>query len=338
MKTEFLPNRGHATLQNGLSKEMENSTKFDIGSAFLTNGALDFLLDSLRNNTKQSARLLISFLNGFISPKVLRLALKAQVNLNGRLQVHVSNNLGFHWKYYHLIGNQNDVFFIGSANFTSKGLKEEGDLILRLELPLKDNFSKDLNDEFEREWKRSSLLTQEITTAYETSHIPIKKIRFRPSKKLLNLLGRPKPLQFINSRNIWRLVSLDGNISKESRKKIEEAKPVWKGKEFLCLGNNRVSYNRAKDSTHLIIAYWNGDKLQLQPARYEDFLSSIPTEDGKYFIAYKPLKRRRSWNAIPSEKKRLLSRLDLSKVNLQRDKFLDAKGLKAMLSLWNINI
>ncbi|RYZ18586.1 MAG: hypothetical protein EOO16_22130 [Chitinophagaceae bacterium] len=169
-----------------------------MGVAFISDGALTLLDVFLQQNTKRlrRGRILLSLYNSFNSKAVLE-RLKVLNADSGKLQVRVSANPHFHWKYDHFYSSAHQAAFVGSANFTNAGLREKGELTTRFRLSRADKqLSEDFKRRFDTEWDDARSISdlpldhykQEKAPASGGLHPEIKSIGVRQSTQLMTLL------------------------------------------------------------------------------------------------------------------------------------------------------
>lgn len=119
---------------------------------------------------------------------------KLATKSKGRLQVHISRNNKFHWKYYGFETKSKAVSYIGSANFTRSGMTDTGELQAKLTLNPKDSLLKEnLNSLFNKAWENSADIAIVPLEKYKEAKQPkggfysldpeIKRILFEKSYK-----------------------------------------------------------------------------------------------------------------------------------------------------------
>src|SRR5205814_7364435 len=132
MKLEHLTNNSATNLHSELSSVLMKANESSIATAFINDEAIELIAASLKKNKKLQGRILIGLYNFFNKKKDLE-ALLQLVNSNpARLQVHISLDKCFHWKYYRFVAGQKQIFYIGSANFTTSGMADNRELVVKL--------------------------------------------------------------------------------------------------------------------------------------------------------------------------------------------------------------
>lgn len=174
MKIEHLTNKSATNLHSELSSALMKAGEFSIATAFINDEAIELIAASLKKNKKLQGRILIGLYNFFNKKKDLE-GLLQLVNSNpARLQVHISLDQCFHWKYYRFISGQKQTLYLGSANFTTGGMADNRELVVKLADNIKtaDRSLQNLANSFEKEWLYSRPLAEFPLEHYREAERP----------------------------------------------------------------------------------------------------------------------------------------------------------------------
>lgn len=299
MKSELISNRGTTNFDAILSEEFKKCKTFDIASAFITEHALTLLGKFAKNKYKnRQGRILISLYQSFNSKSILtELARISSSNKN--IQVRISRNERFHWKFYQFKYVSKKTVYIGSANFTKEGLTSPGEIISKINVSRADKSRFDLYDAaFNKEWGESVAINKIPLEKYKQAPPLHNSSRLHPDiKKILSAKTEHRKSDAIKLK---RITITRGKVSSLTEKKIKQSETEWKNYEyFSCVTKSEYDTLR-KYNTFLLIEIHNRD-YTLSIVQKIDEISEISTPDGKYFIAYKYLRRRRETPSIRDE-------------------------------------
>jgi HKD family nuclease len=294
MRLEHLTNKSATNLLGELSSVLMKAAAFSIASAFINDEAIELIAASLKKNKKLQGRILIGLYNFFNKKKDLEALLQLVQNNPARLQVHISLDQCFHWKYYHFISGQKQTFYIGSANFTTSGMADNRELVIKLSDSIKtaDRSLQNLAKSFEKEWLHSRPLTEFPLQHYKEAERP-KSPSGAGNKEINDFFNQKDSTKLIRAGNgKTYAVGLYTDASPATYKAIENQKGEWvkSGWDWFVLPTRRLHDTCAQCSSVFVFSKEGKDKVY---CRYSDIVDDDPnivTPDGNYFIAHKPVK------------------------------------------------
>jgi len=162
VKVEHLTNKAVHTLHDELTSALKEAHRFSIATAFIDDTAITLVKIALDANSPISGRILTGLYNNFNRKVHLERLLQLTLDYPDRLQVHISLDRCFHWKFYQFTIDQKNLVYIGSANFTKSGMTEGRELIVKLsDRTNSSNRSlQNLANSFEKEWTNSRSLSE----------------------------------------------------------------------------------------------------------------------------------------------------------------------------------
>jgi HKD family nuclease len=296
MKLEHLTNRSTIALQSDLEASFKKYIEFSIGTAFINGMAIDIMETALRKKKSTiSGRLLIGLYGHFNKKRDLERLLGLVNKYPDRLQVHISLDTSFHWKYYQLGAGKQRVFYVGSANFTTGGMTDNRELVIKISDTVKssDRALSNLAKSFDREWLHSRRLEEFPLKHYREAEQP-EFVNGDNNKEVNNFFNRKVTSKDIRVRNgKTYAVGLYNDASPATCKAIENKKSDWlkSGFDWFVLPTRRIFDTCASCSTLFVFSKEGKDKVYCWYSDMVDDDPNIETPDGKYFIAYKPIKR-----------------------------------------------
>ncbi len=212
-----------STLSNSLKTELKKADEIWIAVGLLNNSGLQFILDTVNNSCK------LNFIVGIDLPTDPK-ALSKLLSLKGRRRVttKIMTEDFFHPKVYIIKSQRQFISFVGSANCTMGGLKEN----IEMSLVTKDkSVCKNLI-----EWFENGLLpnSQSLTAGFIKEYIPKYNNRINRRKKdKLEIQGLKEKEE----------VKAEANI-KARAKLISALKRVRKSKDYIQKVKDRQSIIR----------------------------------------------------------------------------------------------
>ncbi len=296
MKLEHLSNKSATNLHSELSSTLMKAGEFSIATAFINQEAIELIATSLKKNKKLQGRILIGLYNFFNKKKDLEALLQLVNNNPARLQVHISLDQCFHWKYYHFVG-QKQTFYIGSANFTTSGMADNRELVIKLTDNLKtaDRSLQSLANSFEKEWLHSRPLAEFPLKHYKETELP-KSLAGGIHHQIKDFFDQKAVHSFrlkLASDKLYA-ITVEQKVKAATRKEIQGKKSGWfaEGWEFLVL-RTLVEYQQCINLSHLLFFDKRGHStVTAELIERMDEAEGIETPDGKYFIAYKVVKQK----------------------------------------------
>jgi len=230
--------------------------------------------------------------------------------------VRISRDAKLHRKLYLLRRSRAVTVICGSSNLTVEGLKSRGELNVLVRLIHSDPALRSLSDGFQAAWstRNSVALSSSLITRYENSRPSQPRPTLYPSslRAILGAGGEPLSDADEGSRPpaYWR-DHVDGFVASKTEDVIDD-ETDWddRGYEWYS-GSSRY---RAGDRILLLDrsrkTYWARLVEVVDVTR-----TSVATPDGRYFAAYRPVRR--------AGKKRILKKFW---------RYLEAAGLKVSRS------
>jgi HKD family nuclease len=290
LKAHLVVNRGPNTLLSQLNAALKNAHRADIAVAFVSLAGLEKVLPKLRMVANRGrVRLVFGLYQDVTQPTALQRLLKVSKETGGILSVRISRNHCFHTKFYLLTSPRGITALIGSSNLSREGLSGDGELDLSISFSAADGAAKQLAEEFDAIFSDTVPLTKALIERYAARY------------DLLRKQGKPKGLPALSS-------ILKADAKGEVRLEVPDRPSHWWRETIRCY---------AQPKTELIIrneTNWDAKGWQWYcagPHRFErgdtmlllDFPDSLAylarvtdktecsTPDGRYFVAWKPLKR-----------------------------------------------
>lgn len=295
MKIEHLTNKSVVNFHDELVVILAKSVELSIGTAFINDKAISLIEQSLmRNKTLKVCRLLTGLYNCFNKKKDLERLLLLINRYPDKLQVNISLDKCFHWKYYHSKTISKQLFYVGSANFTTGGMSDNRELVIKLSDSIKDtNRSLDnLIVSFGREWQFSRPLAE----------LPLK--HYREIKQLnapagdthpdITAFFRQKILHTLEDNDNGRTyaIGLYEDLKPSTHQAIANQKSEWlKNKwDWFILPTRREFEICRKHQFFFVFSKEGKGKVSCYYSEKKGETENIITDDGKYFIAYKPIR------------------------------------------------
>lgn len=185
MKLEHITNSGPYNFYSAIEGELLSCTSFSFAVSFISKEGTELIEKTLlKNKNLTNGQLLISAFNYFNEVSVLQKLQQLSKRYSSKLQIHISLNKTFHWKYYKLSKAATELLFVGSANFTTGGLSENGEIMVRMaskKTSSKSEFDS-LNKSFIKEWDFSKPIME-----FPLEHYPqkVRAATLPTPKKLL---------------------------------------------------------------------------------------------------------------------------------------------------------
>ena len=210
-KPQFISNdykEGRKVISS-LEDELLKCDKFDISVAFITDGGIEPLLQTLKILEMRGieGRILTTDYLEFSDPKALR-KLASFKNIELKMFMSEEAGEGFHTKGYMFKNNDIYKIIIGSSNMTQKALSVNREWNTKIVSTEQGEYAKEILNEFERLWNsKYSLNYGQFIETYELNYKLIKEQRKIASAKKISSLEeyklQPNAMQisFINNLN-----------------------------------------------------------------------------------------------------------------------------------------
>ena len=299
MSIRYLDSRDIETLSDALSRAAGRSREMGIAAAFLTMAGADQVLALrrrlLRPEKRQQVRVLVGTWLGVTEPAALR-----RLRSDKGILLRIAKTPGFHVKHVSFRGGKKLIALTGSANFTSKGLGGQGELVVEVSDSLRSSTDSVERDAFRRLWDDAypDALTDSVIAYYSKVRRPPRFLRengTRAGKSLLQKFGKlaarvPPPRD--DGSVLW--FPADESMADSTLKALDD-EPGGKGKDYFLGLQSKSTFNRIQKGTRQV---WLLDLLGRPKNRTLQFRRVIrevemPTEDdGRYFAILGPVVRR----------------------------------------------
>lgn len=297
---EVIENAGPNTLADSLGALLGSSSDVRLQVAFVSQTGLEAVLSGLhRAATRGTVRIITGLYQCVTEPAALRSLLHAVESTNGRIQVRLSTNPKLHAKLYLLGSKGRFTCIVGSSNLTADGLTSPGELSLLFRAKARTRAVARLVDCFEESWARHSVsLTREQVDKYEVK----RKQQPRPSLSTADfraIVGRstrsgPRkgPARGPASRRrtaLWRdyITGFFDPVTET----VLERETDWDRRGWDC--HSYPSPGLRNDDLVAVFDFTRRvHTLRLVRVRART-RTSIPTPDGRWFVAYSRIPRTR---------------------------------------------
>ena len=210
-KPQFISNdykEGRKVISS-IEDELLKCDKFDISVAFITDGGIAPLLQTLKllENKNIKGRILTTDYLGFSEPKALR-KLAQFKNIEIKMYMTESAGEGFHTKGYMFKNKDIYRIIIGSSNMTQKALSVNREWNTKIVSTEQGEYTKEILSEFERLWQsKYSLPFEKFIDIYELNYkiierqrkivsskkiAPIEEYKLQPNEMQLNFINNLK--------------------------------------------------------------------------------------------------------------------------------------------------
>ena len=210
MKLDIIENNGPDNLRDTLKSHLRRVSEVSIAVAFVTQGGLDELAQSLRQVAANgNVRLLTGLYQKVTEPQALRTLLRIQEETCGRFSVRLSREPQFHRKLYLLNNRTYSTAILGSSNLTREGLRSGGELNLIARLRKGALAAKRMAQAFEDDWKHRAVpLATEQVVEYENGRPEVQKLESYTKGQLAKILGvsssHRQATEDDQDRDFWR--------------------------------------------------------------------------------------------------------------------------------------
>lgn len=307
---EIIENAGPNTLSDALGALLRSSSAADFHVAFVSNAGVDAVLSGLhRVATRGTVRLVTGLYQGVTEPSALRNLLRASQSTNGKIEARLSTNPKLHTKFYILSSPNRRTCIVGSSNLTADGLRSSGELSLLFRASAGTGAVSRLVDVFEDSWTRHSVpLTKQLIDKYEAR----RSSQPRPALSVVDIRsilgefkGKPGAVAFSEdtprrSAVLWRdcLTGFFGPATDA----VLERETDWDRRGWDCYSYPSPAL-RVDDAVVVFDFSQRNQTVSLARVRAKT-RTSVPTPDGRRFVAYSRFPRtrvRRLTNALWAE-------------------------------------
>lgn len=292
MNYEIIQNKS-SSIKTIFKSYIEGAELIYIASAFIDDFSIRFIKEILA--LPKPKRPQIKFLTGLYGRFNSKNNLLELQNLNGNkyIEIKISKNREFHWKYYSFKQNNIFTFLIGSANFTKNGFNSEGEFLLQFIEEVKSISNSKLYLMFSNEFENNAISISEVNLV---NYVERKKVIDLPNdKKVFDLLKKLKSKEKIKPepQKLCRIIKFQSPLSAKVKRQLYEQKSVWEKKKWEPYAfQYKSGYNAALKSKYLLNIYKESGEyyVELSEIKDHDFL---PIGNERYFIATvykKPIK------------------------------------------------
>jgi HKD family nuclease len=305
MQVDLISNKGVTNVGQLLEEDFEKCTHFDIAVAFITEHSLELLNLYLKKNKYKGrhGRLLIGVYKSFNSKEILYQLSK----LDPKIEVKISTNPRFHWKYYRFEFVRKQHVYIGSANFTKDGLESTGEIVCKLQLSASEQSSSKVYKKiFDEEWEDSKPIKEFPISKYKQA--PSVAKNFKQASEVQKFFAKKELAKSKVNSDIQRVELIVGELTKATVKIISKNQSHWDKNNwgyFTCSG--KAEYDYYSKVTNIFIIERNKGEYYFSKAE-KTGECNINTPDGRYFIAYKQVGRARK---ITKERREKLESLGI---------------------------
>ncbi len=327
-----------------LQNELLNCNGFSIATAFIDQQAISMLEQSLsKNKAIKKARILIGIYGCFNKKADLETLFDLSKKYAVKIQVHISRNRNFHWKYYHFTENRKQSIYIGSANFTSGGMGSNGELLVKHSesMPEKDKGFGRLAKEFDKEFENSRSIKDFSIDEYKENRAKAKSgIKLPPKVNSFFTQNKIKhSSQTILSKKAV-VIYINGEMKASAQKALINFNSSWQKLDFVSVGSEREMKNCIEIKRLIIIERAKRGQYTIYKAIYLQDLS-FKSGDGNHFIAYKKISRSIKIGQIALDflrnKREFNFKFEGQVKNLLATKVLGSQQLKKIETIFNFN-
>jgi len=164
-------NRGRKVLSSIL-RELEDCQEFFFSVAFITQGGVTVLLNTLSELQSRGVRgkILTSSYQNFTDPRALR-----RLMLFNNLQIKILTDANHHAKGYFFRKKETDVAIIGSSNLTQDALTKNNEWNLKITSIESGKVVRDILAEFETDFNRAHWVDERWLTGYQEYYSQIQR-------------------------------------------------------------------------------------------------------------------------------------------------------------------
>lgn len=292
----------------------------DMASAYLSHKGWKVLYPALEKAILargRKIRLLVSTKDSFTDPEALEAAqrlsktsgkhkTKDKHKANDKLfQVRLSRNPRFHAKAYLFEFPQRTTLIIGSANLTSQGLRTDGELSLRVDVPAKNPSVTELRRWFEKEFGNGRVVDSKLLEAYRRARpknagkappTSAARRRFLKALRAVNpktVGGDPPPK---GEKAVWQ-ASIHGEIGDQTKDILDRDADWYRGSdpEFICYASRPKAFEDVKENDKVLVFDFTDGKRNgwARPATVVETNDYPDTDDGRYFLVLRYSKKGR---------------------------------------------
>lgn len=285
-------NNPYTTIGSAIEDDLSNCNGFTLATAFIDSAMIAVLSNALKcNRHLKVGTLLIGVYANFNRKKDLEELKRLSVKYAFKFKVYISRDANFHLKYYAFTFEREFKCYIGSANFTQRGMNDNRELSISL-TGKHPKYTKEitlLKMSFENELKDSA----EIDEFPLDKYVEQKRVREDSIRKLqiglrdfFNRKNSSDRTQPESNKAILILITKD--VSARTAKAISNLLPSKDAVEFIiCPTRSEVEIYKRHRKILCIDRYPKG----VYYITWIEFLNDyyIKTDEGNYIFTYKVL-------------------------------------------------
>lgn len=188
---EFITN-DDKRIQTQIQESLHNCNDYDIAVSYVKLSGLQRLLDGLNN--KSNSRF-ITTTDGYVTDPT---ALEKLYELSGvevRVFVPEMPGSGFHAKTYLFKNGDNNELLVGSANISNRAFGSVHEAGLFINIKEQGDLFKKYQDNFDRLWATSKVLTPEFINNYREEYFANREMPYNPEFRIQSQKIRPNIMQ-----------------------------------------------------------------------------------------------------------------------------------------------
>jgi|GEM_PF-4560000 len=308
---EVVDNTGPTDMGQKLTESINEASQVDMGTAFVDSAGLRGVLPAVCSALNHGAN--IRFLthmskDPFNEPTALRKLLRLQNRYGKHFQARISRLKGeFHQKVYLFRSKKGKTTYVGSSNLTLKGLTRGAELNLRMTGRDADGVFPQIRDIFDEQWDNAEQLDKGLVNTYAKyyaqKHVKIKtddKAR-RLWRELAGALGEREPP---SPRIVKHWITWIGfYFNEKTEKAVKSRCPTWPDYTNVDKGD----FDKVRHRDILLIADYTHRQGVLS-ANVIVGRRRIETDEGTYFVGFKPISGRMSTDITEARMRRLRNR------------------------------
>lgn len=300
---EIIDNNGPNTLQRALRTLLRSASDVRLQVAFTTFAGVNSILSALQRAARHGpVRIITGLYQCVTEPAALRLLLRAAQASNGRLQIRLSADTKLHAKLYMIRRNDKVYCVIGSSNLSVEGLSSRGKLNLLFADRPTNNAIRNLGRRFDDAWMGDSVgLTYDIIQRYEAGR-PVRPAHTISRSHLRDILG-PRSSATAETRRssspepaFWR--DHVAEVVDRATRLIVDQETNWDRFGFKWHSKPSPKLRRGD---RLLLFDFSYKAVTVLLAEVRDTVrTSVPTDDGRDFVAYSLLRGQRERRLTPT--------------------------------------
>ena len=351
LKIDIITNSGFVNLDTEFEKLFSITKDISIATAFISRSTIGIIKQYLKSCIKDNKqlRLIVGLYGGFNSKDDLKELLKLAKKYPNNFFSHISRNSAFHWKYYSFSLNNNVTAYVGSANFTTSGLNNAGELTIQIKGKTNTREIKILKTEFVKLWETDSIDIFDFPIEKYHSNrskliesngfkmdASIKRLLHSPTRRLSRKVSRKLNRKLKPDSSRCYLIRMDFEGTTETMKTIYMKKSNWeKNKYELLIADSKSEYLKWNKYNYILLFTVNRNEKTLALCEVMDS-TEFKTDEGKYFLALRKVKGTGIKRLTAIRTKQKLRRIGLNSTSWQNDRVLTSFQEKEIFDLFQV--